>query len=60
MALRYVIDRVGHGRILLGSDYPFLIGDTHPLQSVDSVPNLPAVERDAICGGNAERLFLAS
>jgi len=59
-ALRFVMDSVGHNQILLGSDYPFLIGENHPLRSIDQVPGLLPEERDAICGGNAERLFLAS
>jgi aminocarboxymuconate-semialdehyde decarboxylase len=55
-ALRFVLDKVGAERVLLGSDYPFPIGDLAPLRILDGLSLEPG-ERDAIAGGNAIRLF---
>lgn len=33
-ALRFLVDRVGSDRVVLGSDYPFPMGDPHPSQTV--------------------------
>ena len=55
-ALRYLIDLVGAGRVVLGSDYPFSIGDLEPSRVVrDS--ELDAEATEAILGGTAARLF---
>ena len=55
-ALRFLCDTVGADKIMLGSDYPFGIGDPDPRNVVDHTP-LTAEERDAILGGNAARIF---
>jgi aminocarboxymuconate-semialdehyde decarboxylase len=53
--LGFLIDQVGHDRVLYGSDYPFSIGDMKGvLARVDA---LPAEQRDALRSGNASRLF---
>ena len=45
----------GEGRVLYGSDYPHNIGDMKGcLARVDA---LPAGQRDAVRGGNAQRIF---
>ena len=55
-ALRYLIDLVGADRVVLGSDYPFSIGDLTPSRVVrDS--NLDEADTQAILGGTAARLF---
>ena len=55
-ALRYLIDLVGADRIVLGSDYPFSIGDLEPSKLVyDSA--LDETATDSILGGTARRLF---
>ena len=55
-ALRYLIDLVGAERVVLGSDYPFTIGDMEPSKVVyDSGLNETATR--AILGGTAARLF---
>jgi len=51
-ALRFLVDRVGHDRVLLGSDYPFPMGDPDPVASVAAAGFEPTVA-DAILGGNA-------
>ena len=55
-ALRFLCDTVGADKIMLGSDYPFGIGDPDPCKVVDNTP-FTAKEREAILGGNAMRLF---
>jgi aminocarboxymuconate-semialdehyde decarboxylase len=56
-ALRYLIDVVGEGNIVLGSDAPFDMADEAPLKSVESVPNLTNKEREAILSGTARKLL---
>jgi aminocarboxymuconate-semialdehyde decarboxylase len=55
-ALRFLVDVAGADKIMLGSDYPFGIGDPEPVRIVDETP-LTQAERDAILGGNAARIF---
>jgi aminocarboxymuconate-semialdehyde decarboxylase len=54
--LRELIDYVGPGHILLGSDYPFDMGDARPVETVRALGLAPEVEA-AVLGGNAERLL---
>jgi aminocarboxymuconate-semialdehyde decarboxylase len=56
LALRFLCDVVGADKVVLGSDYPFGIGDPDPCGVVDRTA-LTAAERDAILGGNAARIF---
>ena len=56
LALRFLCDMVGADKIMLGSDYPFGIGDLDPCGVVDRT-RLTAAEREAILGGNAARVF---
>ena len=54
--LNYLVDKVGAERIMLGSDYPFPIGDPQPLRVIrDS--GLSAQQQDAMTGGVAKTLF---
>ena len=55
-ALRFLIDVAGADKVMLGSDYPFGIGDPDPVKIIDETP-LNRAERDAILGGNAARIF---
>src|SRR5712692_4949272 len=55
-ALRFLCDVVGADRVMLGSDYPFGIGDPDPCGIVEATP-LTAAERRAILGENAARVF---
>jgi aminocarboxymuconate-semialdehyde decarboxylase len=56
LALRFLIDLVGADKVMLGSDYPFGIGDLAPRGVVDRTA-LTQAEREAILGGNAARIF---
>jgi aminocarboxymuconate-semialdehyde decarboxylase len=51
-ALRFLAERVGPDRVVLGSDYPFPMGDPEPVATVRSAGLDPGVER-AILGDNA-------
>jgi aminocarboxymuconate-semialdehyde decarboxylase len=55
-ALRYLADIVGAGRIMMGSDMPFPIGDLAPLKIVQET-SFSDGERTAINGGLAKKLF---
>jgi aminocarboxymuconate-semialdehyde decarboxylase len=55
-ALRFLCDVVGADRVMLGSDYPFGIGDPDPRGVVEATA-LTAAERRAILGGTAARIF---
>lgn len=51
--LRYLIERFGVDKIIMGSDYPFLLREIDPGKVVDELEQLTQAERDAILGGNA-------
>ena len=55
--LRYLIDKYGADHVLLGTDYPYDMGDDDPLSLIGSVPGLTQDEIDLISGGNAARLL---
>jgi predicted TIM-barrel fold metal-dependent hydrolase len=54
--LSRLVSIAGPGHVLLGTDYPFDMGVTDPLDRIDRV-GLDAEERAAIAGGNAARLL---
>jgi len=43
--------------VVLGSDYPADMGEAHPVDFVESCGSLSDVEKTAILGGNAAKLF---
>jgi aminocarboxymuconate-semialdehyde decarboxylase len=51
-ALQFLVDRVGSDRVLLGSDYPFPMGDPKPVETVTHA-DLPGESVDAIVRRNA-------
>jgi aminocarboxymuconate-semialdehyde decarboxylase len=55
--LRALIDYIGSDHVLLGSDYPFDMGDARHVDTVRALGLSPDVEA-AILGGNAERLLM--
>jgi len=55
-ALRYLVQVVGHDRVMLGSDHPFWLGDPNPLRVVNDAQLDPAA-RTAIFGENAAQIF---
>ena len=51
-ALQYLIQVVGAGRVVIGTDYPMGMGDFEPLQKINEL-NLTDEERSQILGDNA-------
>ena len=55
-ALRHLVAQVGVSQVMLGSDHPY-IWEQHPLDNVLATTSLSDVQKSAILGGNAARLF---
>ena len=55
--LKYLIEQYGTDRIVMGTDYPYDMGDYNPVELVDSVDTLDAAGKAAIWGGNAKTLL---
>ena len=55
-AVRYLTERVGHDRVVLGSDQPFPMGDPDPVGTVTAA-GLSEEVQAAILRGNAARLI---
>lgn len=46
--LAYLVETVGWDRVVVGTDYPFLMGDTNPAATVESLTHLDEKQREAI------------
>lgn len=55
--LAALVRQFGASRVMMGSDYPFDMGDENPVKLVQSVEQLTETEREKILGGNAARLL---
>lgn len=55
--LRHLVEIVGSERVMLGTDFPFDMGETDPVALIDSVEGLEESERSAIKGGTARSVF---
>ncbi len=55
--LRHLVEVVGVDRVMAGTDFPFDMGETDPLGLIDTVDGLTDADREAMKGGNAERIF---
>jgi aminocarboxymuconate-semialdehyde decarboxylase len=55
--LDVLIERYGAKHVLMGSDYPYDMGDTNPVKLVESITRLSEDEQLLILGGNAARLL---
>jgi aminocarboxymuconate-semialdehyde decarboxylase len=49
----HLVTVMGASRIVLGTDYPFDMGQENPVDLIEAVPGLSAADRDRIKGGNA-------
>jgi aminocarboxymuconate-semialdehyde decarboxylase len=56
-ALADLINRVGSSQVLLGTDYPFDMGEEDPLSLVSLIANLSESQCAALLGENAKRLL---
>jgi aminocarboxymuconate-semialdehyde decarboxylase len=54
--LNYLVSKVGADKVMLGSDWPFPIGDFEPRKVVEAA-NLSDADRASVLGGNAARIF---
>jgi aminocarboxymuconate-semialdehyde decarboxylase len=55
--LRQMVDQYGAEHVLLGTDYPYDMGDEDPVGTVGKIPRLKTAEKERILGGNAARLL---
>jgi aminocarboxymuconate-semialdehyde decarboxylase len=55
--LRNLIDKYGPQQVLLGTDYPFDMGEDDPVGLINSVPRLKSNEKEMIMGATAARLL---
>jgi aminocarboxymuconate-semialdehyde decarboxylase len=55
--LKYLIDTYGADHVLLGTDYPYDMGDDDPLALLASTVGLDQGQLDLVAGGNAARLL---
>lgn len=55
-ALNFLCSSCGHDRVMLGSDYPFPIGDGEPLKVIEAA-DLNDGQKQMILGGTAAKLF---
>jgi aminocarboxymuconate-semialdehyde decarboxylase len=54
--LAFLVDRMGADRVILGSDYPFNLGELRPLENLRRL-GLPQERLDAILGGTTLELL---
>jgi aminocarboxymuconate-semialdehyde decarboxylase len=52
-----LVTTFGADHVLMGTDYPYDMGEYDPLQHLVATPSLDATARSAIAGGNAKKLF---
>ncbi|MCR8848141.1 amidohydrolase [Rossellomorea sp. SC111] len=55
--LNYLVQNFGHERIIMGSDYPFLLREVPPGKVVDETVGLSKEQTEAILGKNALRFL---
>ncbi len=55
--LQFVLETLSDDNVVLGSDYPFEMGDPQPVDTVEALHPLSEVSREKILGGNAARLL---
>lgn len=56
-SLNFLVDTVGADRLMVGTDYPFDMGDYHTHKTVEAIARLTTPEKERIYGGTAAELF---
>jgi aminocarboxymuconate-semialdehyde decarboxylase len=56
-ALNFLVETVGARRVMMGTDYPFDMGDRDPVKTIASLPHLSDDQKEMIFGANAAALF---
>ncbi len=54
--MRFLLDFAGPGHVVLGSDYPFEMGEADPVGAIQRLPGLAAADQEQIVSGNLARL----
>lgn len=57
IAVAFLIERMGADRVVLGTDYPFEMGDLDPLATLAAVPGLTEADRRLVREGNVARIL---
>lgn len=55
--LAFLVGHVGADHVVMGTDYPFPMGDPTPVKTVNAIPGLSAEQRQLILGDNVFRLL---
>jgi aminocarboxymuconate-semialdehyde decarboxylase len=55
--LRFLADVMGEDRVMLGSDYPFPLGEEIVGELIRTAPGFSAAAKAQLLGGNAERFL---
>ncbi len=55
--LRHLVTQYGPRHVVLGTDYPYDMGEKNPLRLIHKVRGLKRAEQELIVGGNAARLL---
>ncbi|MPZ54595.1 MAG: amidohydrolase family protein [Acidimicrobiia bacterium] len=53
----FLVEKYGASQVILGTDYPYDMGEEDPVGLVKRTAGLDDSQRDLICGGNAARLL---
>jgi aminocarboxymuconate-semialdehyde decarboxylase len=56
-AVGFLVEHMGADHVVMGTDYPFPMGDPTPVDTVNAIPGLSAEQRRLILGGNVARLL---
>ncbi|KAI9298487.1 2-amino-3-carboxymuconate-6-semialdehyde decarboxylase-like protein [Neoconidiobolus thromboides FSU 785] len=56
-ALKFMVGKVGVDNILLGSDYPFPLGEHHPGKLIEDASEFSDEDKEKMLSGNALKLF---
>ena len=55
--LGFLVGQVGADHVVMGTDYPFPMGDPTPVETVNAIPGLSDQQRQLILGDNVARLL---
>jgi aminocarboxymuconate-semialdehyde decarboxylase len=55
--LASLVKKVGSEHVLLGTDYPFDMGETDPVGHIGGARSLSRADKEKLWGGNAARLL---
>lgn len=57
--IRFLVEQMGVDHVVMGTDYPFPMGDPTPVDTINSIPGLSEDDRALILGGTVARLLEA-